>query len=229
MTTSYAPVDFSTESWSTIVVAGSEAESFLQGQLSQDVSDLATSTRWSLVLAPDSSVLSSVVVARDDEGFVLTLPSLLVDPVLARLRRFLLRTACTLDAGGVVAGPFASVEERLQARWPGYGELARQLSPHCYGRNFVDQTISFTKGCFTGQELVGRLDARGASVPWRVVTFDGPSVEAVDACLHSSGPAGPQGVTSIVATPAGVRGFGVAHRTLLTRDDLGPVSVVALS
>ncbi|HEY7932040.1 MAG TPA: hypothetical protein VIC81_07275 [Acidimicrobiales bacterium] len=228
MSSSYAPNDSVTESWSTIVAAGAEAESFLQGQLSQDIANLATATRWSLVLAPDSSVLSSVVVARDDEQFVLTMPSLLVDPVLARLRRFLLRTACTLDAGGEVAGPFASLEDRLAARWPGYGELARQLSPHCYGQSFVDQTISFTKGCFTGQELVGRLDARGASVPWRVVTFEGPSVDEVDACLRSMGPAGPQGVTSVAAGPTGVRGFGVAHRTLLTNGDLGPVIVEAL-
>jgi aminomethyltransferase len=28
----------------------------------------------------------------------------------------------------------------------------------------VDRTVSFTKGCFTGQELVARLDARGSKV-----------------------------------------------------------------
>ncbi len=28
----------------------------------------------------------------------------------------------------------------------------------------VDRTVSFTKGCFTGQELVARLDARGSNV-----------------------------------------------------------------
>ena len=28
----------------------------------------------------------------------------------------------------------------------------------------VERTVSFTKGCFTGQELVARLDARGSNV-----------------------------------------------------------------
>ena len=28
----------------------------------------------------------------------------------------------------------------------------------------VERTVSFTKGCFTGQELVARLDARGSKV-----------------------------------------------------------------
>lgn len=40
----------------------------------------------------------------------------------------------------------------------------------------VDRTVSFTKGCFTGQELVARLDARGSKVARRlcgVVLEDG--------------------------------------------------------
>jgi folate-binding protein YgfZ len=32
----------------------------------------------------------------------------------------------------------------------------------------VERTISFTKGCYTGQELVARLDARGNRVPWNL-------------------------------------------------------------
>lgn len=32
----------------------------------------------------------------------------------------------------------------------------------------VERTVSFTKGCFTGQELVARIDSRGASVPHRL-------------------------------------------------------------
>jgi folate-binding protein YgfZ len=29
----------------------------------------------------------------------------------------------------------------------------------------VDRAVSFTKGCFTGQELVARIDSRGGNVP----------------------------------------------------------------
>ncbi len=32
----------------------------------------------------------------------------------------------------------------------------------------VDRTVSFTKGCYTGQELVARLDARGSKVARRL-------------------------------------------------------------
>jgi folate-binding protein YgfZ len=32
----------------------------------------------------------------------------------------------------------------------------------------VERTVSFTKGCFTGQELVARIDSRGAAVPFHL-------------------------------------------------------------
>jgi tRNA-modifying protein YgfZ len=32
----------------------------------------------------------------------------------------------------------------------------------------VERAVSFTKGCYTGQELVARIDSRGASVPHRL-------------------------------------------------------------
>ena len=47
----------------------------------------------------------------------------------------------------------------------------------------VDRTVSFTKGCFTGQELVARLDARGSKVArhLRGVVLADPTAPADDA------------------------------------------------
>jgi tRNA-modifying protein YgfZ len=39
----------------------------------------------------------------------------------------------------------------------------------------VERTVSFTKGCYTGQELVARLDSRGNNVPRRLVGVVGGS------------------------------------------------------
>ncbi len=49
------------------------------------------------------------------------------------------------------------------------GSIAAELG-------LVDRTVSFTKGCFTGQELVARIDARGSNVARRLcgVVVDGP-------------------------------------------------------
>jgi folate-binding protein YgfZ len=37
----------------------------------------------------------------------------------------------------------------------------------------VEKTVSFTKGCYVGQELVARLDARGKNVAWKLRLFKG--------------------------------------------------------
>ena len=49
----------------------------------------------------------------------------------------------------------------------------------------VDRTVSFTKGCFTGQELVARLDSRGSNVARRLcgVMFASGTGTATDAGL----------------------------------------------
>ena len=42
----------------------------------------------------------------------------------------------------------------------------------------VERTVSFTKGCYTGQELVARLDPRGSNVARRLVGVVAPAGEA---------------------------------------------------
>jgi folate-binding protein YgfZ len=212
--------------WSVIEARGTEAESFLQGQLSQDLTNLGDGGAWALLLAPDSVIITTCFVTRSDEGFDVIVPRELAADATARLRRFQLRTKCTLEINEADDGPFASLDEQIDAQWPGPSEFTASLTPHSFGRAFIDATISFQKGCFTGQELVARLDARGSSVPWRFVRVSGPSRARIDEVLKSKGPAGPQGVTSERWREARLEGLGIAHRTLLSvpkdvnRDDV---------
>jgi tRNA-modifying protein YgfZ len=199
--------------WSEVLVTGPEARTYLQGQLTQDVLDLSE-RRWSLLLDPDSTVVAPVLVEPRGEALALVLEAGLLDGARSRLARFRLRVRCELGVTDAVAGPFATLGERVAARWPGAPEMGRGLTPHGLGRDVLEATVSFTKGCFTGQELVGRLDARGAPVPWRLVAATGPSVGAIEAALASSGPPGPRGVTTAVTHGEAVAALGVAHRTL---------------
>jgi folate-binding protein YgfZ len=57
---------------------------------------------------------------------------------------------------------------RVEAGVPVMGrELDERTIPAEAG--IVDRTVSFTKGCFTGQELVARIDSRGGNVPRRLL------------------------------------------------------------
>jgi folate-binding protein YgfZ len=65
---------------------------------------------------------------------------------------------------------------RVECGVPRMGaEIAEKTMPHELGRWVVDASVSFTKGCYTGQELVYRIDARGGNVPrhLRGVVIDG--------------------------------------------------------
>ena len=53
---------------------------------------------------------------------------------------------------------------RVEAGFPRHGdELDERTIPAEAG--LVDGSVSFTKGCYTGQELVARIDSRGSNVP----------------------------------------------------------------
>ena len=218
--------------WASINVDGPQSAEFLQGQLSQDLSTLGPRGVWSLLLAPDGTVITSCFVTGGGEHFAVTLAREVGDVALRRLRRFHLRVNCTLELVDATSGPFASAQEMVLVGWPSSAEFEHPLTPQTFGATFVQATVSFTKGCFTGQELVGRLDARGSSVPWRLVRCTGPSTERVDDVVRSKGPPGPQGLTTVLVTPSGVTALGIAHRTLLdpavlaTFDDVTVEAVV---
>jgi folate-binding protein YgfZ len=70
----------------------------------------------------------------------------------------------------------ATEAERIRAGVPAMGdELDESTIPAEVGQWFIDASVSFTKGCYTGQELVARIDSRGSNVPrhLRVLAVEG--------------------------------------------------------
>lgn len=206
-----------------VIVAGPDAETFLQGQLSADLGVLAPEEGiWSLLLDPSGRVTAWLRVSRlDGESFALDVDGGFGQVVVDRLSRFLLRTAATitLEPPGewvclALRGPRQVELDHaagtsvlaLPTPWPGlvgFDVLARAsahvridaptvgpealeaLRVECgvpamgaeldgttiaaeVGQWFVDASVSFTKGCFVGQELVARIDSRGGNVPRRL-------------------------------------------------------------
>ena len=55
---------------------------------------------------------------------------------------------------------------RVECGVPAMGaELTEGTIPAEAGQWLIDASVSFTKGCYTGQELVARIDSRGGNVP----------------------------------------------------------------
>ena len=72
----------------------------------------------------------------------------------------------TVPPGIPLASPAAVEAARITAGVPAMGsELTDRTIPAEAGQWVIDASVDFTKGCFTGQELVARIDSRGGNVP----------------------------------------------------------------
>ncbi len=111
-------------------VAGPDAEAYLQGQLSQDVDRPHGS---SLLLEPTGKVVALLRFVREaDDSFLLDTDPEAGDALLARLRRFLLRTKATIEpVDGLVCTRFltGAPPDAIGAVWPGAGVRRRGGRP----------------------------------------------------------------------------------------------------
>jgi len=81
-----------------------------------------------------------------------------------------------LPAGAVELDREAFDALRIAHGVPAMGhELTDATIPAEAGQWVIDASVSFTKGCYTGQELVARIDSRGGNVPRRLRGFTAPS------------------------------------------------------
>jgi folate-binding protein YgfZ len=172
-------------------VAGPDAADYLQRMVSNDVEALATGDACpALLLTAKARLIAPLVVVRrgEDDFLLLTEPGL-GEIVRAHLTRMRLRAQCEIDAeehdsalvfGAATGfptdwpgahevvdanlGPTLSREElelrRIERGVPRWGrELDDRILPAEAG---LDRThISFSKGCYPGQEPVARLHFRG--------------------------------------------------------------------
>ncbi len=273
-----------------IAAEGTDVVAFLQGQLSQDVASMSIDTsRTTLVLQPQGKTAAWFRITREAEDrFLLDIDAGSGEPLLARLRRFLLRTDATftvvpgdglhgwclrgteealsaisswdppdevfLDAAatwptwnggamggrdilahspitlppGVTAVPSAVLEAlRLCCGVPAMGnEVTPEVIPAELGPWLIDASVSFTKGCYTGQELVARVDSRGGNVPrhLRRVVLEGPPNVEVGNELRVADLGAVGVLTSVAPQPAGAGWVALAF----VRRAVGPDNTPAL-
>lgn len=155
----------------TLLVSGTDARSFLQGQLSADIDALAPARP---LLASCNSAQGRVqavvwLVERSD-GIALLLPALMAERIAVRLRKYVLRSKATIDeVQEVPALPEAHAYRELDWRLAGIRAGLPQVYPETH-EAFVAQMlnldllggVSFEKGCYTGQEIIARTHFRGA-------------------------------------------------------------------
>ena len=68
-------------------------------------------------------------------------------------------------SGLVLAGDAEWEAARIRAGWPAMGRELTERTIPAEIAGLLEASVSFTKGCYTGQELVARIDSRGGNVP----------------------------------------------------------------
>ncbi|MFM8827183.1 MAG: YgfZ/GcvT domain-containing protein [Actinomycetota bacterium] len=102
-----------------------------------------------------------------------------------------------LPAAGDAVDPSVIETMRADARWPAMGsDIEEGDVPATTG--VLSVAVSFTKGCYPGQELVERMDSRNSSAP--VVLRAVPATAAPAGCTVTSRGS----VWSIVRAPRGI-------------------------
>jgi folate-binding protein YgfZ len=197
-------------------VAGPDAADYLQRMVSNDVEALAVGAACpALLLTPKARVIAPLVVLRRDDDFLVLTEPELGDAVHAHLTRMRLRAQCEIESeqhesvllfdanGDGFTTDFPGAREALDtglAATLSDDELeARRVAAGVprWGRELDDRVlpaeaglesthISFSKGCYPGQEPVARLHYRGhPNRTLRVIRL--PRVPAYDAELVHEG------------------------------------------
>ncbi|MEN9593708.1 MAG: hypothetical protein RLY23_191 [Actinomycetota bacterium] len=143
-------------------VTGADTWSFLQSLLSQDVLGMEQGERRSaLMLTPQGKVEVLLGVVREGDDALLETDPGWGEALKKVLSRYKIRTAVEVSLESLGDEPSDQSElERIQNGTPRMGfDLDSSVIPQEAALEI--ESVSFTKGCFVGQELVCRIDSRG--------------------------------------------------------------------
>ncbi len=152
-----------------VVVEGPDAQKYLHSQVSQALENQAVGEqRWTFVLEPTGKIDVLARVKRSsEERFELDTDAGFGEALLARLNRFKIRVAAeiSLEPTAEAAVDSAVDQARIEVGWPRMGAEIVPGETIPGGTGLTGIAVSYTKGCYPGQELVERMDSRAASAP----------------------------------------------------------------
>ncbi len=195
---------FTQQNRALLAVRGTDAASFLQGLITQDIASLRPQHwHWAGLLSPQGKLLFDFLIRQQDDAFILDVEAARRDNFIKKLNMYKLRATVAVEAlaapvvvgWGVAMPADAATDARLatlgwrssgdapaddheayrQHRWSlGVAEGVAELG--------IDQLlwleanagelggVSFTKGCYVGQENTARMHHR-AKLRKRLMMF----------------------------------------------------------
>ncbi len=99
-------------------VSGSDAETFLQGQLSNDISKLDTlSVQLNAYCQHQGKILALFWVMRNEDSFFLSFPSDLLEAIKPRLQMFVIMSDVVIEDVTKEYIQVGSIDETIKRHW----------------------------------------------------------------------------------------------------------------
>lgn len=151
--------------YSAIKVDGPDGEKFLQGQLTCDVTKVTEQPSFGAHCNRQGRVLSLFRVFQQNNAFYLLMPAEMIDTAMHALQKYAMFSKVTLKEEIPTQLPFSFSEQPhhddvLNGIPRLYPATVGEFLPHYL--NLVPlKAVSFKKGCYTGQEIIARMQHRG--------------------------------------------------------------------
>ncbi len=143
-------------------VSGSDAQKLLQGQLTCDVNDVTpTQPQLGAHCNPQGRIISLFYLFNDQGDYYLQMPRDMLDIALKALKKYAVFFKVELtDASNEssIPGSLPTFLENGVAMI--YPETSGMFLPHELNLPQLNG-VNFKKGCFTGQEIIARMQYRG--------------------------------------------------------------------
>lgn len=148
---------------SELKISGSDAQSFLQGQFSNDIDKIKFGEfQLNAYCQHQGRIIALILVEKQSQGFNLFLPEELQDIVLNRLKMFALNSAVEISKSEALL-PKKSGSKASDLEW--YPQVCLATSekfiPQDLNLDIDEVGVSFSKGCYPGQEVVSRVHYLG--------------------------------------------------------------------
>ncbi len=157
--------------FSTLHVMGADAQTFLQGQITQNINALLPPEGFSHLTGQGFAALCNLkgrVITTfwiqpktpDLQHYALHLPSDMLDKVYTHLKRYILRSKVELKTEEISDPDLLSILPPFPYLPWIITQTSELFVPQMLNLDCI-QAVSFTKGCYTGQEIVARTHYLG--------------------------------------------------------------------
>jgi folate-binding protein YgfZ len=147
-------------------ITGPDAKKFLQGQLTCNLDEVTEEPRLGAHCNPQGRIISLFRIFLKDENYFLQMPPSMIPIALKALKKYAVFFKVELsDASSEIKISEKINQQNKQAEIENgiaeiYPETSEKFLPHELNLPTLGG-VSFNKGCFTGQEIIARMQYRG--------------------------------------------------------------------